>query len=336
MLTLFVKNIKQILSIAMILTLTAVGVVFFAGCGSSGEEAYRNGRINIIAMNGPTGMGLGHLRNVVQNDANHSFSMDFVGTPAAAIAALANRSADVASIPANTAAVLFNQGNIDIQVVAINATNVLHLVQRNGTPAITMLADLAGRTVFMPGQGATPETAFRHLLAKHNVQNVNLQFESEGSTIVAGLSVGTVDFAILPQPAATVAVMNGSSTHVLNLTPYWQQEHSSDILTGVLVVRRAFLQNNRSTFDAFMAAYQESIDFMNNPTNIAEAAQFIVDMNIVPNVPIATAALPQSGITLIRGQSMKDQLTEFYQILHTQNPNVIGGQVPGENFFLVA
>lgn len=305
-------------------------------CNKNNNDLYRNGEIRVAAMNGPTMMGLGQLHNIVRNDASHKYIITNAGTADVITAGLANGTIDAAAVPANTAAILFNNGNVSIQVAAINTLNVLYLVQRNGAVAINSLNDLSGKTVHMPGQGTTPDVSFRYLLSKAGAANVNINFHSDGTSVVAGLQQGQIDYAVLASPAATSAIMNGSSKEVLNLTDEWKKyNHDSDVITGVLVVRTAFLKNNRATFDEFLIKYNESVDFMTNTENLEAAAQFVVDMGILANTNVARNVLPKSGITFITGNDMKNMLIEFFEILHVQESQSIGGKLPKDNFYFI-
>lgn len=320
-------------------TLVAITLLCsFVACGVEADEN-KNGIISIGAMNGPTMMGLGKLYADINADANSKYTIGKEGTADAIIAGLANKTYDVACIPCNNAAIIYNNGNIDVQVAAINTSNVLYLIQKAGTAEITSLSDLSGKTIFSPGQGSTPEFVLRYLLSKNDVQNVNIEFESEGSTIAAGLKVESskYDYAVLPQPAATTAISGaGAARQALNLSNEWKKHNpGSDIITGVLVVRTAFLKNNGETVKKFLQDYEASVRFMTVPENIDTAAQYVVDMGIVPAVGVAKSALPKCGISFISGTDMKNMVSEFLNILYSQNQNSIGGKLPKNGFYYV-
>ena len=314
----------------------SVAITLFAACGNNSNEPYKDGKIQIAAMNGPTMMGMGQLYNAVKSDPSSKYTITNAVTADVVTAGLANGTIDAAAVPANTAAVLFNKANVGIQVAAINTLNVLYLVQRNGAADISSLADLAGKKVDMPGQGTTPDVAFHYLLSQAQVSNVNIVFHSDGTEIVAGLQAGQIDYAVLAQPAATSVIMNGGSKEVLNLTNEWKKYNpDSDVVTGVLVVRTAFLKNNKSTFDEFLTKYQKSVAFMTDTDNLDTAAQYVVDMGIVPNVGVAKNALPKSGIAFITGNDMKTMLSGFYSTLLAQSPDSIGGKLPTDKFYYI-
>ena len=309
----------------------------FPACVQDNDDPYKDGRIHIAAMNGPTMMGLGHLYNAASGDPDSKYTFTKEGTPDAVAAGLANKTYDAACLPANTAAIIFNTGSIDIKTAAINMLGVLYLVQKAGTPAIASLADLSGQTVYITSQGSTPDVAFRYLLAKNNVNDVRLEFETEGAVIAAGIKSADskYDYAVLPQPAATVAATGpGAATEALHLTGEWKKFNpDSDIVTAVLVVRTAYLKNNRAAFEKFLADYRKSVEFVTDVRNLDVSAGYVVDMGIVPALPLAKTALLKCGITFIEADSMVNILSDFYQVLYGQNPRSISGKLPPEKFY---
>lgn len=308
-------------------------------CNTEEADPDNGGRISVAAMNGPTMMGLGKLYNDMKASTDSLYTITKEGTPDAVIAGLANKTYDAACIPCNNAAIIYNNGNIGIEVVAVNTLNVLYLVQRSGTPDIVSFADLKGKTVYLPGQGSTPEYVLRYLIKMNKIEDVNIEFESEGSLIAAGIKTAgsKYDYAVLPQPAATTAVSGaGAAREVLNLADEWRKINAdADIVTGVLVVRKAFLKNNKETFQRFLADYLASASFMAATGNIDIAAQYVTDMQIIPPAALSVAvkALPKCGITYIDGQTMKRMVSGFLEILYNQNKNAIGGKLPGRGFY---
>jgi NitT/TauT family transport system substrate-binding protein len=315
----------------------ALCLSLFAACAPNNDDPYKDGRIHVAAMNGPTMMGLGELYNAESNNPDSKYTFTKLATPDAVVAGLANGTFDAACLPANNAAIIFNTGNIGVQVAAINMLNVLCVVQKAGTSAIASIADFSGKTVYLTSQGSTPDVALRYLLAQNNINDVRLEFETEGSTIAAGIKVANskYDYALLPHPAATVAITGpGAATEAFNLSDEWKKYHpDSDIITAVLVVRTAYLKNNRVTFAKFLEEYRQSIAFVTDDGNLDTAAGYVVDMGIVPALPLAKAALPKCGITYIDATDMRSILTDFYQVLYDQNPRSIGGKLPMDNFY---
>ena len=50
---------------------------------------------------------------------------------------------------------------------------------------------------------------------------------------------------------------------------------------------------------------------------------------------VAKQAIPACNITYLDGEDMKTALSGYLQILFEQNPQAVGGAMPGDDFYLV-
>ena len=113
---------------------------------------------------------------------------------------------DMACVPANLAAVLYQKTEGDIVTLAVNTLGVLYIVE-NGN-AVQSMADLAGKAIVASGVNSTPEYALRYLLSENGIDpdtDVTIDWKSEHSECVAALATGSATIAMLPQPFVTVA-----------------------------------------------------------------------------------------------------------------------------------
>jgi NitT/TauT family transport system substrate-binding protein len=116
------------------------------------------------------------------------------------------------------------------------------------------------------------------------------------------------------------------------LTAEWDAVSAdSSLVTGVTVVRKAFLEENEAAVRSFLAAHEASAAYTNE--NIEEAAELVADLGIVPKAAIAAKAIPYCNITCITGEEMKTALSGYLQVLEEQNPQSIGGVLPGDDFY---
>jgi len=97
------------------------------------------------------------------------------------------------------------------------------------------------------------------------------------------------------------------------------------------VVRKEFAQKHKAALDAFLAKYEQSINFVNS--NPDEASQMIAEIGIIPYAGLAKNAIPRSNIVYIDGSDLKANLNPFLEVLFEANANSIGGSVPGNEFY---
>ena len=295
--------------------------------------------IRIASLKGPTTMGLVDLmRDAAAGETVHDYQVTMYGTPDEVVPLLVQGEADVALIPANLAAVLYNRTLTDegaqVQVAAINTLGVLEILEAGDT--VESIADLAGRTVYASGKGASPEYVLNYLLTSNGLDpatDLTVEWRSEHTEVAALLASTPGAIGMLPQPFATVVkTQNTGVRTALGLTDEWTKvTDDSQLVTGVVVVRTAFAEENPEAFAQFLADYQASTEFTND--NPAEAAVLIAEAGIVPAAPIAEAAIPSSYITYIDGAELKSTFSGYLQVLFDADPASVGGSMPGDDFY---
>ena len=284
-------------------------------------------------------MGLVELMDkAASGEGKQDYQVTMYGTPDEVVPLIVQGEADVALIPANLAAVLYNRtlgdDGAQIQVAAINTLGVLEILESGDT--VHSIADLAGRTVYASGKGASPEYVLNYLLRSNGLDpatDVTVEYRSEHTEVAALLASTPGAIAMLPQPFATVVkTQNPAVRTALDLTEEWTKVTSeSQMVTGVVVVRTAFVEEHPDAFADFLTDYKASTEFTNG--HPAEAAALIAEAGIVPAAPIAEAAIPASYITYIDGAELKSTFAGYLQVLFDADPASVGGSMPGDDFY---
>ena len=65
---------------------------------------------------------------------------------------------------------------------------------------------------------------------------------------------------------------------------------------------------------------------------MAEAAQLVGSYEIV-TAEVAERAIPACNIVYIDGSEMREKLSGYLNVLFEQNPQSVGGQLPGDDFY---
>jgi len=305
--------------------------------------------MRVAAMTGPTGMGLVSLMDqfgvveTLQNEplvegksaGGNSYVFQLAGTADEISPLLIKGELDAACVPANLASVLYNKTNGEIVTLGINTLGVIYVVDKGDT--IQSFADLKGKTVVSAGKGSVPEYAFRYLLAQNGIdpdKDLSIEWKSEQAECVAALASGAAEIAVMPQPYVTVAQGKVEGLRVaLSLTEEWEKlDNGSAMLTGVVVARKSFIEENPATIEAFLLDYADSVAWVND--NTAEAAELIGNFDIVA-AAVAEKALPYCNIVCITGSEMKDMLSGYLAALAEQAPQAVGGSVPADDFYFV-
>ena len=309
------------------LLLSVVMLVSLLACGASAKTLSAK-TLRIAGLKGPTTMGLVNLLSMEKNGtAAMDYDLQLYG---------AADEMDMAAIPANLAATLYQKTNGGIQVLAVNTLGVLYVVEKGDT--VHSFADLKGRTILSTGKGTTPEYVLRYLLTKNGLdpdKDVKIEYYSEASEVTAQMAATKKDaIAVLPQPYVTAAQMKDSSLRVvLDLTKEWNKVCDTQLITGVTVVRTAYAEDHPDVVQAFLNDYEKSVNAAN--TDIDGTAALCEEIGVVAKAAIAKKALPKCNIVYRRGEEMKKDISAYLQVLYDASPAAVGGKLPDDNFYWV-
>ena len=339
------KNLKNILALCLTLAL----VFALAACGQKTdvpdepdeqqtEQQTENdtpAHYSIAALKGPTAMGLVKLMRDSESGetSGNDYTFTLAGSADEVTPALIKGELDMACVPANLAAVLYNKTEGEIEVLAVNTLGVLYIVE-NGE-SVQSMADLKGKTIVAAGKGSTPEYALRYLLAENGIDpdsDVTIDWKSEHSECVAALASGQAAIALLPQPFVTVAQGKIEGLRMaLDLTKEWDAlGNGSSLITGVIVARRAVVEENPAAVNEFLKDYAASVDYVNAST--ADAAALIGEYGIV-DAAVAEKALPYCNIVCLTGADLLEALPGYLEVLYNADPAAVGGEMPDNSFY---
>lgn len=318
---------------ALCLVLLLFCSLLCAGCGKRESVSVRTG-----SLKGPTSIGILFLMEKAQKgETADSYEFRMATGADELLQLMAKGELDIALVPANAAAVLYQRMGGGVVAVDINTLGVLSIV--SGTTGVDSVADLKGKTIYLTGKGTTPEASLKYILRQNGLteQDYALEYKSEAAEVAAVLAENPAAIGLLPQPFATAAMMqNESLREVLNMNEEWdkvQGEGGSAMVTGVTLVRREFLEKNEAAVKEFIKEHRDSAAAVNGDT--AAAAALAVKAGIVAKEPIAQKAIPKCSITCVTGEDMKTLLSGYLGVLADFNAELVGGSLPGEDFYYV-
>lgn len=281
--------------------------------------------MRIAALKGATAIGMVKLME--------DYPVDIYVSPDEIVSKLSKGEIDIAAVPANLASVLYNKTQGKLSVAAINTLGVLYIVEVGDS--IKTVQDLKGKTILSTGKGTIPEFTLNYILTSNGLdpqKDVTIEYKTESTEIAAALSSGLATVALLPEPFVTTAKMKNDKLNVaLNMSEQWDKVgNNSSMITGVVVARNEFIENNKEAFNGFLDSYKASTQYVTK--NAEEASKLVEKYDIVP-ASIAKAAIPNTNITFIEGDDMRQKLSGYLEVLLKQNPNSVGGKLPDENFY---
>lgn len=291
--------------------------------------------IKLATLKGPTGLGM--LKLMSDNDtktAANNYEFTLVSAPDEIVSKISTGEIDVAAVPTNLAATLYNKTKGGVQLAAINTLGVLSVLT-NGEN-ITSIKDLKGKTIYASGQGSTPEYTINYILKKNGLEvgkDVKVEYKAEHAELAALVITGKAKIAILPEPFVTQVMTKNKDVKIaLNVTDEWNKVagDKSMLTMGCLIVRKDFAEKNKVAFNKFLDEYKASAAY--TTSSVDDAAVLSEKYDIMPAV-IAKKAIPNCNIVYIDGNEMKDKIPEFLKILFTANPKSVGGVLPADDFY---
>jgi len=336
---------RQVSILLTILLTFSLGLSLFSCTSSNGSEGDEGTiedvvAVQIAAMKGPTSMGLSVFMSEEQSEDTfgtsesslYSFQFSILEPPETIFPLLIGGDLDIALVPANASAILYERSDGGIQVISINALGSLYVV--SGDTSINSFDDLRGRTVIMAGRGATPEYVINMLLAQNDMSDVRLEYKSEIVEVAATIASDPNAIAILPEPFVTTVMAKNPALSVrLSLADVWSETVSdeSSFVLGVTVVRTDFAQEHPEAVREFLLRQASSVESVNSDP--AAASQIVAELGFIDNAGIAEQAIPNSNLVCITGSEMRLALTGYFAVLFAQDPDSVGGALPGDDFF---
>ena len=195
------------------------------------------------------------------------------------------------------------KGEVDIAAVPANMASVLY---NNTEGAVKVLAINTLGVLYIVENGDSGVSSIADL---------------KGRTLYAFVTT-----AQMKQPTVQVA---------LDLNDEWAKaQEGSDapsmLITGVVVARSAFIDENPQAVSDFLDAYKQSVAYANE--HVDETAALIGQYDIITE-EVAKVALPQCAIVYIDGEEMTQALSGYLQVLYDQTPASVGGALPDEAFY---
>ena len=328
---------KKISRLAATLLVMVLMATVFTGCdkkasthensaaaSQSTDSAYESKDIKVAALKGPTAIGMVKLMNDNEEKKtanNYTFQIEAAAD--AFTAGLIKGDVQIAAMPCNAAATLYNKSQGKISVVGINTLGVLYILDNKGE--VKSVSDLKGKTIYTTGKGTTPEYTLRYLLSSNGIdpdKDVTIEFKSEAAEVAAIMASAKEEtIAMLPQPFATTVLMKNQDVRIaLDVTQEWEKtaKDGSSVVTGVIVVNTEYYNNNKAAVDKFLEEYRNSVDYVN--ANVDEASELVEKYDIETQEELAKK-LEESGFAVTQATISRD----IRQLKLTKVPKENGG-----------
>ena len=272
-------------------------------------------------LNGPT--GIGGLK--MMKDYN-KITINTVNAPNNMLSLIVKGEADIAAIPANMAAIIFNR-QLDYKVIAVISETKLFIVSANNK--IQTIYDIKNNTVYCGTKLAAPDLMLQYLISKEQIPNVNINYSLSNPDLSKAVASKNADIAILPEPFVSSAMLENKDVHIV----VEMSKYIDDYPVAVLIAKNYFINHNKMLLKEILNEYKKSTDYIIN--NKEEMKNLIKERNMIINAEAAYYGLNRMGLVFYDGEKMKFALNNYYNFLYNFDKKLIGGKIPNDNFYYI-
>lgn len=210
------------------------------------------------------------------------------------------------------------------------------------------LEELKGRVVYSIGQGNVPDLVFRYLLQKAGVEYrlgdtaqegvVSLAYVAEGTEFIGGLTAGKMNYGVISEPAATVALGKvNDAQRMFDVQQLYTQltNTQNGYPQAALVIKKSFLDAHTAYVQSFLTTFKQDVKWAESQP--AAALQALKDAGST-SVPQLTADIAKGcNLGFVSAKTCKAQLLDFYNGINgvaLEGEQKAVPKLPDDNFFI--
>ena len=325
------------LMLAFVLSLSLALV----GCSNNPDTSGTQSKntIKIVTPDGAPTLAIYELMHSVTNLDGHPITYKIVSDAQAVNAAILSGEADIAVMPTNVAAKLYNNG-VDIKLLSVNVFGVLYMI---GAEALSSPSDLIGKVVALTGQAGTPDITLRLILDRNNIEYVEsetaidgkvaLRYFSGGPDVIAQLKTGKADYGVLGEPAVTGALLKTGGQIVMNLQDVWESYIGEDTFTQAGIVVKSSVYNDNGLIAAFNEKLTSNLTYVYDNASTIKDTFARYESSIAIN--FTSEVLNRCNLRHKTASQIKAKLELYYQAILDYDAKFIGGKLPDGGFYLM-
>jgi len=286
----------------------------------------------IACTNDAGGMSIGNLNSAEYSDKFlNEYDVKMCDDIDAVITEFTNKNAEIAIMPVDTAAKLYNESDEKICVLNICALGTFYCVTSDET--IDDIDKLSEKTVYLYESGDTLLCAFNYLLDQFKIEDVEIIDTGNISDIYNQIENDPNTIAIVSQPyAASIVNKYEGYDYGFPVSNEWEYlGDASDLIGAVSVCYTSYYDENSDMINAYIKDHAAAYEILN--TDSDTSVKNLVSLGICEDDKEAEDALTMCNICSYSGGDIDLTLSMFLDILYTSMPEIIGNNMPGRDFY---
>ena len=294
-----------------------LALLMLGSCAACAEDYV----MTVSSPNGAPGVALATL--AVQTPENYTYvAADTIS------AEFMKAEADFVIAPVNAGAKLFKLGKSTYQLAGVVSWgNLCFASQREGFT----LADMNGQKVTLFAENTINSAVALYALAQNGIVPSEIEYLAGAANTQALLISDPEAIVMTAEPALTAAKIKNPAVTAYAVNDLYKAATGYEGYTqAALFVKAATIENQPEAVKAFIEAVAASCE--KATTDVAAVADAAVALAILPNVKVATQAIPGCAVRFVKAIDAREQIEFTANIDLSQ----FGGALPADDFYYAA
>lgn len=272
---------KKKLTAVMLLVALVLSIGLLTACNKGNNKG--NGNDVTLTFAAPEGTpALAIARLITDNKSISGKNVNYkIVNPSNIAKEMQAGLSDLVIMPVNAGATLINKG-ADYKLVSVAVDGSLYLVGKNIDEAAKTLTinDIKGKRIACIGQQGVPGLVFRYILKENNINivdspekvpenSVYVQYAGDGLQAKTAVENGSVDYAVVGEPAATTFKIKFRFNAQMDLQAEYKKVSGKETYPQAGIFVTSSLASDTTFMDALFAALKASKEWVkNNPQSV--------------------------------------------------------------------
>lgn len=269
---------KKKLTAVMLLVALVLSIGLLTACNKDNKKG--NGNDVTLTFAAPEGTpALAIARLITDNKSISGKNVNYkIVNPSNIAKEMQAGLSDLVIMPVNAGATLINKG-ADYKLVSVAVDGSLYLVGKSETATTLTIDDIKGKKIACIGQQGVPGLVFRYILKANNisivddVKNLNdtsvyVQYAGDGPQAKKAVDNGSVNYAVVGEPAATTFKTKGFNAQ-MDLQAEYKKVSGKETYPQAGIFVKSSLASDAAFTDALFTALKASKEWVkNNPQSV--------------------------------------------------------------------
>ncbi len=257
-------------------------------------------------------------------------------------AMIINKEVDFVAVPTNVASILYNKKQ-PIKLLNVSVWGILKILSRD--EKVKHLEDLKGSELVVPWRGDMPDVVLRAVMKKKGLssKDIKLIYVSNPMDAAQQLIMRRADNILLPEPATSMVMRKTKSFPISIIAPTvfrsidlqadWgdvYQREGKIPQAGMAVVGN--MLEKKEIVKKFQEEYTKAMQWYK--THKVASGKLVVKYVDMFNPEAVSDSIGFVQLDVKKAIDAKEDLNFFFNVLKEDNPKIIGGALPDDNFYI--